>query len=170
MALRIDFVLAISIAGLLVMTSFIDLESISKKSFELTKELEFKDTTFTEVNSESLQNRSFSKHGIQSGDTLFADGLKYYTNSDGVLYADHSKSVGDMVYLQDNIVFEEKSGLRYKTNIANLNKVTEFLDVPAKFVAIKGENIFRGESMTYNMKNMELNANKVYVTMKRLSN
>ncbi len=69
------------------------------------------------------------------------------------LSANKARLDGDFVYLDGNVVLQEKGGYRYETEHAVYNKKTEILNITSHFTGVKGLNMVQGESMEYDPRN-----------------
>jgi len=120
-----------------------------KKLF--TKELEFTNTVFTEVDTNTMQGRAFSTHGIKNKDDLILYDLKYHTNNIELLRAKKGTYKGDKIYLDGNITVNQKEGFDYSAEHAVYDKKMKILDIPSSFTGIMNKNIIHGNSLHYDL-------------------
>ncbi len=121
----------------------------------LIKELEFTDTTFTEVDTEKLQSRAFGTYGVKEEGVLTINNLRYETETIKSLVAKKGTHRGKSIYLEGDVVLEDSGGYTYRTQQAEYNQKTEILNITAPFVASKEKNIIKGDTFTYDTKKEE---------------
>jgi len=121
----------------------------------LIKELEFTDTTFTEVDTEKLQSRAFGTYGVKEEGVLTINNLRYETETIKSLVAKKGTHRGESIYLEGDVVLEDSGGYTYRTQQAEYNQKTEILNITAPFVASKEKNIIKGDTFTYDTKKEE---------------
>jgi len=155
MGLRLEIVLILSIAVIITGSMTLKIDKSAKKSEPFTKELEFTNTTFTEVDTKILQGRAYGTYGVRDNGVLSLDNLVYFTETIKYLIADKGTYVGDELNLEGNIVLEEQQGYNYKTQQASYNQKTEILNVTAPFIATRDKNIFKGDTLVYNTRKKE---------------
>jgi len=160
MALRIEFVLALAIVMILVGSLTFKLNSSTNKMKSITKEMEFTDTTFTEVDTHKLQGRAYGTHGVRDAGILTIDNLFYETDVIESLVADKATYMGETIYLEGDVVLDQTTGYTYETDQAEYNQKSEILNITAPFVATRDKNIIHGDTLRYDTQKKE-----VYGTM-----
>ena len=155
MELRLETILVLAIVVIVTGSVTLELDNSIKKNEIFTKELEFTNTTFTEVDTKKLQGRAYGTYGIRDDGVLSLDNLVYFTETIKYLISDKGKYIGDEIYLNGNVILEENQGYNYKTQQASYNQKTEILNVTAPFVAISDKNIIKGDTLIYNTRKKE---------------
>ncbi len=155
MGLKIETVLILSIIVIITGSLTMEIDKRAKKSEPFTKELEFTNTTFTEVDTQILQGRAYGTYGVRDNGVLTLDNLVYFTETIKYLIADKGTYIGDVLNLDGNIVLEEKQGYNYKTQQASYDQKTETLNVTAPFIATRDKNIIKGDTLVYNTRKKE---------------
>lgn len=150
MGLKLETVCILAIVVIVTGAMTLEVDKSAKKNVTFTKELEFTNTTFTEVDTQKLQGRAYGTYGIRDNGVLSLDNLVYFTETIKYLIADKGTYIGDVLNLDGNIVLEEKQGYNYKTQQASYHQETEILNVTAPFVAIRDKNIIKGDTLVYN--------------------
>jgi hypothetical protein len=150
MGLKLELVCTFAIVVIVMGAMTLEVDNTTVKSATFTKELEFTNTTFTEVDTQKLQGRAYGTYGVRDSGILSLDNLVYFTETIKYLIADKGKYVGDVLHLDGNIVLEEIQGYNYKTQKAAYNQETGILNVTAPFIATSDKNIFKGETLVYN--------------------
>ena len=115
-----------------------------------TKELEFTDTTLIDVDTNDMQSRAYVKHGIRDRGILTIEDLVYLSDNVESLSANNGIYYEDKLYLDGDVILQEKGGYRYKTEHAIYDQKTEILSITAPFTGVKGLNKIQGESLEYN--------------------
>jgi len=161
MGLRLETVLILVFAVIITGSMTLEIDSSVKKSETFTKDLEFTNTTFTEVDTKKLQGRAYGTYGVGENGVLSLDNLVYFTENIKYLIADKGKYIGDVMHLDGNIVLEEKQGYNYKTQEASYNPKTEVLNVTAPFIAVGDKNIFQGDTLVYHIRKKEAYATAI---------
>lgn len=165
MGIKIEWVLLI-ITLIIISGSFnIKLNDTAGKTKPETKELEFNNTTFTEVDTHKLQGRAYGTHGIRDSGTLTVYNLKYHTDSIDSLVAKKGRYIGKTLYLEGDVILHQKEGYNYKTQQAEYNQETEVLNITAPFVATKERTIIRGDTLTYNVPKEEAYGTMIDATL-----
>ena len=149
MELKLETVLIIAIAVIVTGAMVLKVDSSANKHNLFTKELEFTNTTFTEVDTKKLQGRAYGTYGIRENGELTLNNLVYFTENIKYLVADKGHYVGDILNMEGNIELAEKQGYVFKTERAKYNQKTELLRVNARFEAVRDENIFQGIRLVY---------------------
>lgn len=126
-----------------------------------TKELEFSDTTFTEVDQQRMQAYVFSRYGVRDDGVLSLHNLTYHTANLQLLFSNQARYQGDTLYLDGNVTLVDKEGFTYTTQSANYNQKTEILYVSSPFNAKLGQNSIKGDSLRYNAVKKEADASKI---------
>ena len=155
MELRLETVCIVAIVVIVTGAMTLEVENQAKQNVTFTKELEFTNTTFTEVDTQKLQGRAYGTYGVRDSGVLSLDNLVYFTETIKYLIADKGKYVGDLLNLEGNIVLEEKQGYNYKTQQAAYDQKKEILNVTAPFVATNEKNIIKGDTLVYNTRKKE---------------
>ena len=161
MGLKLELLLAVLIVTMLSIAYTVKLsDNVTTKKVAI-KELEFTDTTFTEVDTEKLLSISFATFGIRRNGVLTVDNLIYHTDTIERLVADQGEYFSDEVYLNGHIKVEQKKGFRYFAEHAAYNKRTAVLTITSKFTAVMDRNIIHGVTGRYDSRKKVLFAKKV---------
>jgi hypothetical protein len=126
-----------------------------------TKELEFTDTTFTEVDTNKTIGVSYGTHGIRDNTVLTIQNFRYHNDSIKNLRAKTAIYKGDKIYLDLDVVLHQEEGSSYYTDHAIYDKKLEILDITSPFKAVKEKNIMYGDTLRYWMKTKEVFATNV---------
>jgi len=161
MGIKLELLLVILIVGMLSLAYTIKLSDnvAAKKTF--SKEMEFSDTTFTEVNTQKLISTAFGTYGVREGGILRIKDLIYHTDTIERLLADEGRYVQNRVYLDGNIRMKQKEGFNYRAQHAVYNKKTEILTITSKFTAVMDKNIVHGNTARYDTRKKILIAKEI---------
>ena len=155
MGLKLEIVCIIAIVVIVTGALTLEVDNSAVKNTIYTKELEFTNTTFTEVDTKKLQGRAYGTYGVRDSAVLSLDNLVYFTETIKYLIADKGVYVGDILKLEGNIVLEEQQGYNYKTQQASYDQKAEILNVMAPFIASRDKNIIKGDTLVYNTRKKE---------------
>ncbi len=149
MGLKLEFILIFLVGVILsvALTVKISNESVLKKM--PTTELEFTDTTFTEVDTNKTIGVSYGTYGVRDKGILTVENFRYHSDSIRLLRSKTAVYKGDKVYLDHDVVFNQKEGSNYYTEHAVYDKKQKILDVTAPFKAVMGKNIIHGDTLRY---------------------
>lgn len=152
MGIKLELLLIIAITGIIAGTLILKLRDTPVAMKVLTKEIEFTNTTLTEVDTNNMKGRIETTHGISEKDLLTLDNIVYTSDSIESLSANQARMKGDFLLLDGDVVLHEKGGYKYYTQHAVYNKQTEILHITSPFKGVKGQNVVHGESMEYNLR------------------
>ncbi len=155
MGLKLEAVCIVAIVAIVTGAMTLEVDNSAIKNTIFTKELEFTNTTFTEVDTQKLQGRAYGTYGIRNSGVLTLDNLVYFTENIKYLIANKGKYVGDVLTLTGDVEMEEKVGYHFDTQHAIYNQETEILDVRSPFVATSGINIIKGDTLVYHTRKKE---------------
>jgi hypothetical protein len=161
MGLKLEFVLIVTIVGIVAGSLLLKLGGIDTKSEVFTKELEFTNTMLIEVNTLKAISRSYGTYGLRDRGVFTLENLRYSTDTIESLVADRGKFKGDILYLDGAVVLKEKEGYTYKTEHANYNQKSNILNITAPFVGTRDRNIINGNTLRYNTRKKEVFATKI---------
>lgn len=149
MGLKLEIVLIVMIIMIISTATMVTLTNTDAPKNGSHKEMEFKDTTFIEVDVDKMLAKAYSSHGIREHSILTLKELKYQTHNIENLVADKATYHSDILTLDGNVSMHQKEGFEYTTSHARYNQKTEILEINAPFVAKMEQNIIRGNSMRY---------------------
>lgn len=150
MGIKLEFVLIIAIIGIISGSLMLKLSNTTVQQQTFTKELEFTNTTFTEVDTETMKSRAYCTYGVRDKGVFILDNLEYSTDSIESLLANKARFQNDKLYLDGDVELQEKGGYRYETQHAIYHQKTEILNITAPFIGVQGQNIVQGNSLEYN--------------------
>jgi len=161
MGLKLEIVLIVSIVAILSVALTIKIKNAHILNKVLTKELEFTNTTFTEVDTNKTEGVLFATYGVRNAGVLTVDNLRYHTNSIELLSAKKGTYRGDKIYLDYNITANQKEGFDYKAEHAIYDQKNEILNITSPFTAVMNKNVIHGNSLYYDNKKREALATDV---------
>ncbi len=156
MGLRVELILFIAIVFIVGGSLTMKLNGNADKVTPFTKELEFVDTTFTEVDTVKLQARAFGTYGVRDDGVLTISNLIYKTETIKSLLANKGTYMGTIIYLEGDVVMNDANGYVYETQQAEYDQASEILNITAPFVATSGKNVIKGDTFTYNTRKEEV--------------
>ena len=161
MGIKLEYILILIIAVTVFATTTVKLTSNTKKSQGFTKELEFIDTTFIEVDTQKMQSKLYTPLGIRNNGLLTLNKLNYYTPTIESLLADTGTYKDNILHLDGHVSLRETTGNLYKTEHAIYDQKKEILTITSPFVSYMDKNIFKGATLIYNAITKEANATMV---------
>ncbi len=162
MGLRLEWLLTISIVAIVSISFSLKLKNSHTKNSSFSKELEFVDTTFTQVDTAHMLNQTYATYGIRYRDgVLNMRNIKYHNDSIKYLYAKNGKLVKDFIYLDNDVFMKDRNGSEYRTQHAYYNQKDKILYIVSPFTISRGKNIFRGDKLVYNTYLKDISAKKI---------
>ena len=161
MGLKLEFILILLVFSILAISSTIKLENHKIVNEVCTKEMEFTDTIFTEVNTNKIIGVAYGTHGIRDNGILTVKDFKYHNDSIKLLSSDEAIYRGNNIYLNFNIDFNKEDGSNSYSEHAVYNTVSKILDITSPFKSIDGKNIAYGDTMRYFTDRKEMFASRV---------
>ena len=165
MEIKLETVLFVLIVGIVAATTTVKLSDSRLKQETMTKELEFYDTKFIEVDKIQMRANLFSTYGLRDNGILMLHNIIYHTHNIEQLIADKGTYKGDILFLDGNVKLKEKKGAVYTTQHANYHQKSEILKVTSPFIATMDKNIFKGNSLIYYGKTKEMKATTIDATV-----
>ena len=159
MGIKLEYILIVTIIVTVFTATTIKLTSNETKNS--TKELEFLDTTFIEVDTQKMYASLYTPKGVRKNGILSLTKIKYSTPTIDSLLANTGKYKDNILHLDGNVILTEISGSTYKTEHAIYDQRKEILTVTSPFVAYMDKNIFKGASLIYNAITKEANATMI---------
>ena len=149
MGLKLETLLVVVIVAILSGALMFKFTHKSSNGKLFTKEMEFTDTTFIEVDTVNMKSRSYGTYGIRDAGVLTLHNLKYHTKNIELLRAKKGTYKGDKLYLDGNITVNQKEGFDYSAEHAIYNKKTKILNITSEFTGIMNSNTIHGYTLRY---------------------
>ena len=150
MGIRLEFILFVLITIVVVGSFNIELNTNIKKQEVFTKELDFTYTTFREVDTKTLKAIAYGTYGVRDTGVLTMQNFVYSTEVIESLVAQKGTYMGNIIYLEGDVVFTDNNGYNCETEQSEYDQSTEILNITAPYVATRGNNIILGDTLTYN--------------------
>jgi len=161
MGVKLELLLVVLIVAMLSLAYTIKLsDDISAKKAS-KKEMEFTDTTFTEVDTQKLISTSYGTYGARVGGVLKIKNLIYHTDSIELLLSDEGRYIGEKVYLDGNVRMKQKEGFNYKAEHAVYDKKIGILTITSRFTAVMDKNVVHGNTARYDTRKKILIAKEI---------
>lgn len=161
MGIRLEAILSFLIVMILAVTYWIRLETNVETAPAPTKELEFKDMTFIEVDTNKTLGLAYCESGKYENHIWTLYQLTYHTGSINYLRANKGTYIDNMIYMDGNVTFAQKKGYVYKTSHAKYDKDLEELEIYSPFTGTLGKNSVKGDWLLYKTTLKEVFAQKV---------
>ncbi len=167
MGLKLEFILIFLVAVILSVALTVRIQNAKNVQKISTKELEFHDTTFTEVDTNKTIGVAYGTYGVRDRGVLTVQNFRYSNDDIKLLRSKTAIFKEEKIYMDHNVIMNQEEGSDYYTEHAVYDKKTEILDVTAPFKAVQGKNIMLGDTMRYWAKEKKVfstNANAVIYT------
>jgi len=161
MAVKLEHVLIVTIVVLISGVFMIKIRNTPPPVNTFTKELEFTDTTLIEVDTNDMQSRAYIAHGIRDRGILTLADIVYLSDNIESLSANNGIYYGNKLYLDGDVILQEKGGYRYKTEHAIYDQKTGILSITSPFTGVKGLNMIQGESLEYDTRQKKASGSTV---------
>ncbi len=155
MGLKLETLIIVVIVAIISVTLMVKFTHNASVGERFTKELEFTDTTLTEVDTATMQGRAFGSYGMRDAGVLTLYDIRYHTNNIQSLRAKKGTYKGDKLYLDGNITVNQKEGFDYSAQHAVYDKKTKILDITSSFTGIMDRNTIHGYTLRYDMQKKE---------------
>ncbi len=161
MGLKLEIILIVSIIAIFSVAFTVKITNDRSVDKVSTKELEFTQTTFIEVDINKTQGKAFGTYGIRDRGILTLHNLTYHTDNIESLSAKRGIYKNNKIYLDDNIRVDQKEGFDYRAEHAIYDKKTEILEINSAFTAVMDRNIIHGSRLRYDTRKKEAFAKSV---------
>ena len=149
MGLKLEFVLILLVTVILSVALTVRIQNAKNIQKVNTIELEFHDTTFTEVDTNKTIGVAYGTYGVREHGVLTVQNFRYTNDDIKLLRSKEAIFKEDKIYMNHDVVMHQEEGSDYYTEHAIYDKKTEILDVTAPFKALQGKNIMLGDTMRY---------------------
>lgn len=155
MGIRTEIILVLLIVVVVVGSFNVELNTTVEEQKLFTKEMDFTNTTFREVDTKSLQAIAYGTHGVRDAGVLTIKNLIYSTDIVKSLIADKGTYIGSIIYLEGKVVFKDMQGYHCASEQAEYDQQTEILNITSPYIATRAKNRVFGDTMTYNTRTKE---------------
>lgn len=150
MALRIEYIIILFI----VLTILFSFSFNTKKEKEViigtaTKDLQFQDTIFREVDKNSTISSAFAVQGIRINNTLKLKNIKFSNSDIKYIVGNTGTYRGDIITLNGDVKMLAANGFYCETQSASYDKNKKILDILKPFSAHMGKNRLLGDTLRY---------------------
>jgi hypothetical protein len=150
MALKIEYIIVLFI----VLTILFSLSFNTEKEKEVTagvatKDLQFQDTIFREVDKNSTISSAFAVQGIQIDNTLKLKNIKFSNSDIKYIVGNAGTYKGDIITLKGNVKMLATNGFYCETQSASYDKNKKILDILKPFSAHMDKNRLLGDTLRY---------------------
>ena len=155
MGIKLETLIILLIVAILSGTLMVKFAHKSSDGKLFTKEMEFTNTTFIEVDTANMKGRAFGTYGTRDAGVLTLHNLKYHTKNIELLRAKKGTYKGDKLYLDGNITVNQKEGFDYSAEHAIYDKKTKILNITSAFTGIMDKNTIHGYTLRYDVQKKE---------------
>jgi len=165
MAIKLEIILIMAIFLIIFAATTMKLADRTSETNRMSKELEFHDTTFIEVDQTKMRANLFSTYGVREDGVLSLQNLIYHSHNIEQLNADKGTYKENILFLDGHVKLKEKEGYIYNSEHANYHQKKEILTITSPFVAHMAKNIIYGKSLQYFARTKEINATGIDATV-----
>jgi len=149
---KIELLAILMILVMLGVSYLIKVRNEEMNSHASAKELEIFDSVTVEVNASELTSKLYADYTVKIGKELKMEQLLYTGNSAKLLKSKYGRSVGHMLYLDENVSMLQENGFYYKAEHTVYDKKHGFFYTTSPFVAYLSKGtIIHGINMTYDI-------------------
>lgn len=149
MGLKLEFLLILLVTVILSVALTVRIQNAKSVQKVNSKELEFHDTTFTEVDTNKTIGVAYGTYGVRDHGVLTVENFRYTNDDIESLRSKVAIFKEEKIYMDHDVIMHQEEGSDYYTEHAIYDKKTEILDVTAPFKAVQGKNIMLGDTMRY---------------------
>jgi len=165
MGLRVESVLILLIVTVLTVTLSVKIINKEKNTKVSTKELEFTNATFTEVDTNKTIGVAYGTYGIRDKGILTINNFRYSSKNVKDLSSKTAIYRKDKIYLNNNVIFNQKEGYNYYTDHAVYSKNRQILTITSPYKAVMEKNIIYGDTLKYYIKDKKVFSTNINATL-----
>lgn len=164
MAIKIEWVLFFSIITTLLVSFSLRFEN-NIKDFGIKKELSFKNTVFTEVDTNGLVSFANVKNGDQTNGVLTMHNISFDKIEDTKVIADRAIYKKDKIVLTGNVKIKQKNGFTFNTQEAIYDTKHGKIISKDKYNASLNENLLSGTNLNYDTIKQTATSSNIHATL-----
>lgn len=165
MAIKLETWLYIAIIVIMIFTLSLKQENKNASVATSKKELEFTNSTFSEVNATTQLSQAFAKTGVQVNGVLTLNDIFYSGKKLKSLKANKAVYDGNISTLYGGVVLKQENGFEYKTDKAIYDINNQFVYIPNSFVATMDDNTINGKDLKYNISAQNAKASNIHAIL-----
>ncbi len=161
MALRVEYILILSI---MVVGLFIFIEkprSIKLIESNSTKELFFKNFSLLEIDENGVKNQLNAKEATKDKNSFYLTDINITHDKTDNILAKKAIYVKDFIYLKDRVILKRKDDFKFWTNDLNYRVKDKIAYTNRGFTLISNKNRINGTNLYYNLKTKEISAKDI---------
>ena len=161
MALRVEYILILSI---MVVGLFIFIEkprSIKLIESNSTKELFFKNFSLLEIDENGVKNQLNAKEATKDKNSFYLIDINITHDKTDNILAKKAIYVKDFIYLKDRVILKRKDDFKFWTNDLNYRVKDKIAYTNRGFTLISNKNRINGTNLYYNLKTKEISAKDI---------
>jgi hypothetical protein len=164
MAVKIQWVLIFFIVITLMLSFSLRFDNNSHES-GITKELNFKNTIFTEVDTNGVVSYANVKNGEQTDGVLTMHDISFDKMNDTKVVADKAIYQKDEIILSGNVKINQKNGFAFNSQKAVYNTRNGKITSKDKYNATLNGNILTGNNFSYDTKKSNATSGNIHATL-----
>jgi len=165
MGIKLEVFIVTAIVLIVSTTYFFKIENSNSAPSSSTKQLEFKNTTLIEVNTEKMLSNIVCSHGVKKNEILDLKEIIYHSKSINSLVAESGEYKNGIMYLDGGIKLQQKEGYVYHAEHAIYNTEKETLNIASEFTMYINKNTIRGRDLIYDAKTKVAKSKNINATV-----
>lgn len=161
MAVRIEYLLILTLALLLLSIIKINPSSQAAKTSKGDKELEFQNFSLYDIKKDETSEEVFAVKMIKYQDYLEMDKIDLKDDSGYRILSEKAIYENEYVYMKKGVNIFHEDGLKFSTESLNYNVDTKAIQTLKPFLLEFNSSIIEGENLVLNMKNKKIMADNI---------
>jgi LPS export ABC transporter protein LptC len=158
MGVRIEWLIGVMIAIMLIVSYFFEAQQQKLKSITLDKDVEMHNSYTTEVNQSEIMSTLYSQDSVRFKNVTEMKKPIYGDRSVKRLTAKKGRLIGDILTLHGSVDMKDTRGNHFLTEQASYNKKSEFFKAPKEFTAHLTTGVVKGYGLDYYQKKQFMTA------------
>ncbi len=161
MALRVEYILILSI---IVVGVFIFIEkpkNIKVIESNSTKELFFKNFSLLEIDEHGIKNQLNAKEATKDKNSFYLIDINITHDKTDNILAKKAIYMKDFIYLKDRVTLKRKGEFQFSTNDLNYRVKDKIAYTNSGFILKINQNRINGTNLYYNLKTKEISAKEI---------
>ena len=161
MALRVEYILILSIIVVGVFIFIEEPKNIKLIESNSTKELFFKNFSLLEIDENGVKNQLNAKEATKDKNSFYLIDINITHDKTDNILAKKAIYMKDFIYLKDRVTLKRKGEFQFSTNDLNYRVKDKIAYTNSGFILKINQNRINGTNLYYNLKTKEISAKKI---------
>ena len=161
MALRVEYILILSIMVVGVFIFIEEPKSIKLIESNSTKELFFKNFSLLEIDESGVKNQLNAKEATKDKNSFYLIDINITHDKTDNILAKKAIYMKDFIYLKDRVTLKRKGEFQFSTNDLNYRVKDKIAYTNRGFTLKVNQNRINGTNLYYNLKTKEISAKDI---------